>query len=77
MGVVVPALTWATDYRDPELVHLRETCDGEPRTITVESGEIGIAVCRAWVQEGAVSAGGRHRRHDRCVEIANALGGLA
>jgi len=76
MRVMVPSMTWAPDWGDPKVVHLRESCDGEPRVITADIGEVGLAVCRAWLDSGAVSADDPRPRCDHCIETAHALGGI-
>jgi hypothetical protein len=48
---VLPAgpARWFRGLVNPRYLHLLETEDGQPRTLEVQSGIVGIAVCRAWL----------------------------
>lgn len=75
MRVVVPAMTWATDYFRPARAHLRETCDGRPRLLDTDYGPVGVAVCREWLLDGAVDPESIVERCPACVAVFRQLGG--
>lgn len=51
MHVITPTMTWAPGMHRPDRVHMQETCDGRPRTLTVDSDPVKVAVCRAWLAD--------------------------
>lgn len=75
MRVVVPAMTWATDYFRPARAHLRETCDGQPRRLETDYGPVGVAVCHEWLLDDVIDAGSTVERCPACVVVFRQLGG--
>lgn len=76
MRVVAPEGTWATDYFRPSLVHLRETCDGQPRKLQTDYGTVGVAVCRGWLLDDVVDPDSDvTQRCPSCVAVDRQLGG--
>lgn len=73
---VTPPSTWQEGLISRKIVHLRETCDSQPRRYEHGDAVVGVAVCGAWVPDRPDS---RHDLGDRtpcvvCAAVARQLG---